>query len=234
MARMRKWGVLTPQAVSDYINFDGDDRLWTYRATDMSMAARQAEGVAYLWNTLAAQDVALLADEVRMGKTFQALGVIAMLWKAKPGARILIMAPNRDICRHWMREYKSFLCQHYRHQDHVVRNGADGGPVNEIAFCPNLPSLVREVERGWGKIFLTTIHSLSGLLKDYTGNNKGAKAAAIAGGLRGELRALLDEQGFDLIIIDEAHSLRNIDGGSQRVQAARAFFGKGEMPLAQK
>jgi hypothetical protein len=234
MARMRKWGMLTPQAVSDYINFNGEDRLWTYRAADVSMAARQAEGVAYLWNTLAAQDVALLADEVGMGKTFQALGVIAMLWQAKPDARILIMAPNRDICRHWMREYKSFLHQHYREQDHVVRNGADGGPVNEMTFCPNLPTLVREVKQGWGRVFLTTIHSLSGLLKDDTGDNKGAKAAAIARGLRGELRELLDEQGFDLIIIDEAHSLRNVHGGSQRVQAARAFFGKGEMPLAKK
>jgi hypothetical protein len=231
---MRKWGRLTPQAVSDYINFDNGDQQWIYRATDVSMAARQAEGVAYLWNTLAEQDVALLADEVGMGKTYQALGVISMLWQAKPNARILIMAPNRDICRHWMREYKAFLQQHYREHDHVVRNGADGGPVHAMAFCPNLLALVEEVKQGWGRVFLTTTHSLSGLLKDYTGNNKGAKAAAIAGGLRGELRRLLDEQGFDLIIIDEAHSLRNVNGGAQKVEAARAFFGKGASPLAQK
>lgn len=231
---MRKWGMLTPQAVSGYINFDGGDRQWTYRAADVSMAARQAEGVAYLWNTLAAQDVALLADEVGMGKTYQALGVIAMLWQAKPDARILIMAPNRDICRHWMREYKAFLQQHYREQDHVVRNSADGGPVNAMAFCPNLPALVAEVKQGWGRVFLTTIHSLSGLLKDDTGSNKSAKAAAIAGGIRDELRELLDDQGFDVVIIDEAHSLRNVNGGSQRVEAARAFFGKGETPLSRK
>jgi hypothetical protein len=227
--------MLTPLTVSDLINFDGGDRQWTYRAADVSMAARQAEGVAYLWNTLAAQDVALLADEVGMGKTYQALGVVAMLWRVKPDARILIMAPNRDICRHWMREYKAFLYQHYREQDHVVRNGADGGPVNEMAFCPNLPALMEKVKQGCGRMFLTTIHSLSGLLKDDAGNNKGAKAAAaIACGLRSELRELLDDQGFDLIIIDEAHSLRNVHGGSQRVQAARAFFGKGDKPLARK
>lgn len=231
---MRKWGMLTPQAVSDYINFDGADQKWTYRAADVSMAARQAEGVAYLWNTLAAQDVALLADEVGMGKTYQALGVITMLWQAKPDARILIMAPNRDICRHWMREYKAFLQQHYREQDHVVRNGADGGPVNAMAFCPNLPALVEEVKQGWGRVFLTTIHALSGLLKDYNGSNKAAKAAAVAGGMRGELRKLLEDQGFDLVIIDEAHSLRNVNGGAQRVEAARAFFGKGETQLARK
>lgn len=234
MPHMRKWGTLTPQAVSEYINFDGADEQWTYCATDVSMAARQAEGVAYLWNMLAAQDVALLADEVGMGKTYQALGVISMLWQAKPNARILIMAPNRDICRHWMREYKAFLKQHYRETDHVVRNGADGGPVNAMAFCPNLHALVDEVKRGWGRVFLTTIHSLSGLVKDETINNKGAKAAAIAGSLRGKLRELLDEHGFDLVIIDEAHSLRNVGGGSQRVEAARAFFGKGDTPLAKK
>jgi hypothetical protein len=231
---MRKWGMLTPQAVSSYINFDGEDQQWTYRAADVSMAARQAEGVAYLWNTLAIQAVALLADEVGMGKTYQALGVIAMLWHAKPDARILIMAPNRDICRHWMREYKAFLQQHYREQDHVVRNGADGGPVHAMAFCPNLPALVEEVKLGWGRVFLTTTHSLSGLLKHDTGNDKGAQAAGIAQGLRGELRRLTEENGFDLVIIDEAHSLRNVNGGSQRVEAARAFFGKGETPLARK
>ena len=231
---MSKWGMLTPDTVSSYINFNGADAAWTYRSEDESMAARQAEGVAYLWNTLDKNEVALLADEVGMGKTYQALGVIAMLWKTKPDAKILIMAPNQDICRHWMREYKAFLLHHYRERDHVVRNGADGGPVNAMALCRNLRILVKEVKRDWGRVFLTTTHSLSGLLGDNPGGDLAAKAAAVARTLRGELKGQLGPDGFDLIIVDEAHALRKSQGKSQRAHAARAFFGKGDDPLGQK
>jgi hypothetical protein len=40
--------------------------------------------------------------------------------------------------------------------------------------------------------------------------------------------------GFDLLVIDEAHYFRNVDGGSQRVAAGKAFFGAPAQPLARK
>jgi len=231
-----KWGALTPEMVSDWINFDRDNKQWQYEAGNaISMAAKQAEGVAYLWNTLSLHKVAVLADEVGMGKTFQALGVISLLWKMKPHAKILVMAPNRDICLHWVREYYEFLESHYREIDHLVRNSADGGPVNNPHLCWNLLSLVESLKNGKGNLFFTTIYALSGLVpQDDKMGDLGKKASNAAAEIHREIKSIIGKDGFDLIVVDEAHYFRNASGGSQRAYAAKEFFGKNIDPLGQK
>jgi hypothetical protein len=231
-----EWGRLLPTTVADAINFDGDNPRWHYEGeASTSMASRQVEGVAYLWNLLSRHGVALLADEVGMGKTFQGLGVAAMLWKMKPDAKVLVMAPNRDICAHWRREYETFVERHVREVDHCVKNGADGGPVQAIHACWNLDELANAVESQAGHLYLTTIYSLSGLVPtSEKGSNNNAKARAAAGKIHQRIKQALGGQGFDLIIVDEAHYFRNRDGDSQRVHAAEAFFGSPEAPLAPK
>lgn len=229
-----EWGGLMPGQVADWINFDRQDAEWHYsKGNPISMPARQAEGVAGLWNTLALHDVALLADEVGMGKTFQALGVMALLWRMNPDARVLVMAPNRDICRHWMREYRAFLRDHYREVDHRVRNAANRGPVHEPRLCGRLDELVAEVESGAGQFYLTTIHSLSGLVQDKDGDVL-KKAELAAQGIHAALKAATGGKGFDLIVVDEAHYLRNAQGHSQRARAAMRFFGDAGSRLGQK
>lgn len=223
-----RWGKLRPETVTDWINFNRGQDDWYYRPGDReSMPAKQTEGVAYLWNLLSDHGVALLADEVGMGKTFQALGVTALLWKMKPDAKVLVMAPNRDICLHWRREFETLVRWHYRPVDHIVKSGVNGMPVPSVEICKSLEGLDAAVNRGVGHLYLTTIHSLSGLLRntDTDGNPAelaAQKAAAIHKSLKSE--HALGESGFDLIIVDEAHYLRNLRGGSQRVAAARAFF----------
>ena len=69
---------VTPYCVSEKMNFDAADPFWRYETGSTSMAAKQAEGVAGLWNLLADQQVALLADEVGMGKTYQAIAVMLL------------------------------------------------------------------------------------------------------------------------------------------------------------
>ncbi|AVP97757.1 hypothetical protein C7S18_11355 [Ahniella affigens] len=231
-----EWGTLDPKRVGGWINFRRDQPDWQYASDGAaSMASRQAEGVAYLWNLLAQQGVALLADEVGMGKTFQALGVAALLWKMKPDARVLVMAPNRDICAHWRREFQAFVEFHYRPVDHCVKNGVDGGPVPAVHTLTRLEDLVAAVEQGAGHLYLTTIHSLSGLVPD---GQKGQDSAAVARNnaqaLHQRIKAALGPDGFDLIIIDEAHYFRNRSGGSQRVAAAEAWFGSAASRLSQK
>lgn len=232
----RDWGALLPKTVADWINFDRSNAYWHYEGQDStSMASRQAEGVAYLWNLLSRHGVALLADEVGMGKTFQALGVAALLWKMKPDAKVLVMAPNRDICAHWRREYHAFVQFHYRPVDHCVKNGVDGGPVQSIQTCSRLDDLATAVEEGAGHLYLTTIHALSGLVpaeKKGSDNVKIAKENARK--IRDRIKVALGEAGFDLIIVDEAHYFRNRDGGSQRVNAAESFFGTPNAHVADK
>lgn len=235
--RNENWGALTPQKVSEWINFDRNNPDWTYKDdTTGAMPERQAEGVAGLWNILATRQVALLADEVGMGKTVQALGVMAMLWKTKPTAKVLVMAPNRDICLHWSREYRAFLRDHYRTVDHLVRNGVDGGPVHEPHFYSHLTDLVGAVASGGGQFFLTTIHSLSNLVPAEKKDKKSVLQIAerAASHLHHSVKKSLGHEGFDLIIIDEAHYFRRADGKSQRAHAARVFFGDATSRIAQK
>lgn len=222
------WGALLPERVADWINFDSSNPDWRYEGREStSMASRQAEGVAYLWNLLSLQDVALLADEVGMGKTFQALGVAALLWRMKPDAKVLVMAPNRDICAHWRREYNAFVKFHYRLMDHCVKNGADGGPVQAVQSCWKLEELAAAVEADAGHLYLTTIHALSGLVpSSEKGKDNAANARKYAQKIHERIKQALGGTGFDLIIVDEAHYFRNRGGDSQRVHAAAAFFGK--------
>ncbi|MFN4289695.1 MAG: DEAD/DEAH box helicase [Permianibacter sp.] len=230
------WGALLPKTVADWINFDRSNPQWHYKGPDStSMASRQAEGVAYLWNLLSRHGVALLADEVGMGKTFQALGVAALLWKMKPDAKVLVMAPNRDICAHWRREYHAFVQFHYRPVDHSVKNGVDGGPVQSIQTCSHLDDLATAVEEGAGHLYLTTIHALSGLVPaNEKGSDNATTARKYARKIHDRIKAVLGVTGFDLIIVDEAHYFRNRDGGSQRVNAAEAFFGASGARLGDK
>lgn len=230
-----QWGILTPEIVSEHINFKRGNE-WTYVATERdSMPDKQAEGVAYLWNLLSTQRLALLADEVGMGKTIQALGVASLLWKLKPNAKVLVMAPNRDICKGWMREFNTFVDLHYRQADHLVKNSVDGGPVPAVHFCQRLSDLASAVESGVGHLYFTTIYSLSGLLSSDEKNSSDKKLSAKRAAAKVRRRILKAlEGGFDLVIVDEAHYLRNRSGNSQRVAAAEGFFGIEKEQLSSK
>lgn len=223
----KDWGAQTPKHVSDRITFDRDNADWTYRKGDNSMPARQAEGVAGLWNKLSRYGAALLADEVGTGKTLQALGVMALLWRMKSDARVLVMAPNRDICRHWEREYRKFVKTHYRESDGVVRGVGNGEPLHPPQLLWRLEELAAAVEEKSHHFFITTIYSLSGLVRgeDDEGVDKLKCAAEVASAIHYRIKQALGEQGFDLVIVDEAHYFRNSEGRSQRAKAAREFFG---------
>lgn len=68
----------------------------------------QTQGVTAICKILQNRQYAYLADEVGMGKTYQAVGVISMLLKEKPDAKILIIAPNRSVQVNWGSEIKNF------------------------------------------------------------------------------------------------------------------------------
>ena len=167
----KQWGGLRPEQVTQWINFDAQDPEWRYViGASPNMASRQTEGVAHLWNLLSNHGVALLADEVGMGKTFQALGVAALLWRMKPDAKVLVMAPNRDICAHWKREFTSFARFHYREADERVKASRTGQPVPVVESYFRLRELAaaiecRSTQASPANLYLTTIHSLSGLVE---------------------------------------------------------------------
>jgi hypothetical protein len=220
---------LRPEQVSQWINFEQGNPQWRYDASGgHGMAARQVEGVAHLWNRLSHERVALLADEVGTGKTFQALGVAALLWRMAPRAKVLVMAPNRDICLHWQRELKAFVKDHYRTSDGRVKAGDE--PVPRVDMRYGLEDLVKAIESRdegdeAGRLYVTSIHSLSGLVDSDVKGNRAAAAQRAAEAFHRRIKQSLGDRGFDLLIVDEAHYFRNTRGGSQRVAAAAGFFG---------
>ena len=93
------------QYVKQVISFAGKESSFKGNNTIPEL---QTQGVTALCKILSNRQYAYLADEVGMGKTYQAIGVISMLLKEKPNAKILIIAPNRSVQSNWISEIKNF------------------------------------------------------------------------------------------------------------------------------
>ena len=93
------------ESVNNIVSFTGKNSSFN---GDTTIPDLQAKGVTALCNILKTRQYAYLADEVGMGKTYQAIGVISMLLKEKPDAKILVIAPNRSVQSNWISEIKNF------------------------------------------------------------------------------------------------------------------------------
>ena len=246
---------VTPESVSSFVNFNFNDPAWQYdRHASISIPKIQAEGAAKLWNLLLDKQIALLADEVGMGKTIQALAVMTVLWRQKPGAKVLLYAPNHNVSQKWMREYKNFIRYNYRQDDNLVKSSLQGQPMRQSVFCENHLELLKQVKKRWPSFIVCKTSSLSGFLSpkitqealdqcDIRITKKVDEQSCDADkarwmahfGLKSNAHvydqlSLDGEPPFDLLIFDEAHYLRrtelgnNISDASNRGIAAHAFF----------
>lgn len=84
-----------------------------------SMVDLQSEGVAALCNILARHHVAYLADEVGLGKTMQALGVVGYFLHRNPSARVLVISPRENVQVGWNKEFERFRAHVWRSQQHI-------------------------------------------------------------------------------------------------------------------
>ena len=66
-------------------------------------------GAVAIHNILERHRVAYLADEVGMGKTYVALGALALFRHFQPDFRALIIAPKENIQQKWMKEFGNFV-----------------------------------------------------------------------------------------------------------------------------
>ncbi len=111
----------------------------------LSMAELQCEGIAALYNILCEHPFAYLADEVGMGKTYQALGLAALLWNEKPDARVLFISPRQNLQVKWLDDYRRFFASNYRRHQGLGDDRATsilfGEPVHRAVLFHNL--------RGW-------------------------------------------------------------------------------------
>lgn len=159
---------ITPEYLTEYINFYDDHRNWHYNRANITgnpnLQETQAEGSAKLWNLLIEKRIALSADEVGMGKTIQGLAVMATLWRQKPNAKVLLYAPNENVAKKWIREYENFIRYHYRVVDNVVKSAIRGMPLREAVYCENHLQLMQFLNARWPSFFVCKTSSLSGFL----------------------------------------------------------------------
>lgn len=219
-------------------------------------AQEQLEGAVALHNILQQHKVAYLADEVGMGKTYVALGVVALFRHFQPHFRVAIISPRENIQRKWMKELKNFILYNVKYDDLRVR-GIGGRPLRQLVACHSLLDFVREATLDQDRDFFLRMTSFSLPLSGRE-NVDPESVKKLRNGLRRYIPWLSDDvfdlrrkqemkdnfaraincalPVFDLVIVDEGHNLKH--GLSQHVASrnrvlALAFGhgeGRGEQP----
>lgn len=203
-------------------------------------ADEQLQGAVAIHNILQKHRVAYLADEVGMGKTYVALGAVALFRHFHPDFRTLVIAPRENIQRKWMKELGNFAKYNVKFTDFRNRT-VDEQPGRPLVACNSLVHLVHEAVVDPRRDFFARLSSFSiGLSDKEKDGGEGYKKlrnrlvdavpwldrAAELLSIRNKAefkdnvaRAVccaLPE--FDLVIVDEGHNLKH---GFDRNVAAR-------------
>lgn len=139
-----------------------------------NLAEQQIRGSVALYNIFQNQDLAYLADEVGMGKTYVALGTIALMRKKKPDLRVLYLLPKNNVRDKWVKDYRSFVEHNYRHDDLIVRS-LERTPAAPSIVCKGLEALIREAATGNNQDIFICASALSFML----GNDKASLKSSL-------------------------------------------------------
>jgi len=192
--------IITPQDILEFVKFNAEDNLWKYDENQKDMYAYQAEGSAGIINRLNNFGLAILSDEVGMGKTFQALAVIAKQFKEKPNSKVLIIAPRYEVLRQWRdEEYNEFRDKH----------------LLDATILPSIDELGE----------LSNFHNGFFSINENTTKSKIIFAKTTSFQLNINItKCKQDIQKFDLIIVDEAHKFRTSNKSVNRNKNATEIF----------
>lgn len=147
-------GPLTAGQLRTFVAFDG--------AAGASVQARvQSEGVAALWHLLRTKGYGYLADEVGMGKTRQAMAVIALQLLEDANAQVVVVCPGQTLQQQWIREWDAFVRTCYRAADDRLRSTVTGQPVLPMMKHERLAEFALALQRGEGRIHLLRYSSFS-------------------------------------------------------------------------
>lgn len=185
------------------------------------VAEAQLTGAVALHNILAREGFAYLADEVGMGKTYVALGAVALMRFNNPALRVAYIAPRENIQEKWTKELRNFSRTNWRSRDQRVRSVQDL-PARDYVRCASLADWARQAVLRPDRDTFLRMHSFSFSLGENWStkreelrrlapfielsgmdlrNKKAFKEAyALA------INALLPT--YDLLVVDEAHNLK--------------------------
>lgn len=89
---------------------------------DGAQSTLQSEGVAALWHCMQKERFAYLADEVGMGKTRQAMAIIALQYLKKPDSRVVVICPKETLQRQWLKEWNTFINDCFQIKDGTLKS----------------------------------------------------------------------------------------------------------------
>lgn len=213
--------------------FERKNQKWRYtpEKEKQTMADIQAKGVDRILEVFRRHKVAYLADEVGMGKTFQALALCVLTLRENPKAKILIFAPRREVANNWVNEYGIFIQEHCKGK---LKNILDKN-FTELKSSHNLFDLIKNIHDNKDSLFLAKTSSFSAVTdkddknraqeaKKWFGEGVDCADGSSMGKAFNSFLRKKNEPYFDLIIIDEAHYLRRYNSDTQRDKVCKEFF----------
>ncbi|WP_339666658.1 DEAD/DEAH box helicase [uncultured Marinobacter sp.] len=210
----------------------------------------QLKGAVALYNMINADRLGLgyLADEVGMGKTYIALGVVALMRYFNPTLRVLYICPSANVQDKWLREHASFIDRNVCTASYRVRT-PEGKPAAPVAKCDSLEELIRTAASGFYADFFVRNGSFSFGLKKADGENdqeaikswnaqrnklqemvpafKLSSENPTHWGVKEEFARALNYvlPTFDLVVIDEAHNFKHNFDSSDRNRVLSQVLG---------
>ena len=233
--------------VESVVNFAGKNTNVFGEDSRNEIPLLQSRGVTALCKILSTRKYAYLADEVGMGKTYQALGVIAMLINERPSAKILVITPGKNVQDNWEREINRFkdknlivsmkyrLASYDRPKDFMeeIVGENDLFKNNNIfllrlsSFSSVAANIVGNEARKEGRIRRKELEdAIYDVFTGYQplGFSKKEYDTSQAGCVCGWIFNRFNEMPkFDLVIIDEAQNIRNDNNATQFLDAWLGF-----------
>ena len=203
----------------------------------------QIKGAVALHNMIANPEVGIgyAADEVGMGKTYVALGVIALLRYFNPSLKVLYICPSRNVQEKWyLKEFPTFVRNVVKVSHYRVRT-LHGRSASPRINCNNMPELLNAASSGyWADVFVRmSVFSLP-LTNDETQWQAKLQAlqrivpAVDISGQDISKQSVKDQYAvtlnrvlptFDLVVIDEAHNFKHDFESSDRNRVLSAILG---------
>jgi hypothetical protein len=147
--------------IHEYIDFDGAGE-----SEQSDTAKLQSMGVAALWHRIQEDNFAYLADEVGMGKTRQAMGVIATQFLRKPDSRVVIICPGKPLQDQWKSEWHTFIScclrENEKHKgDGVLKSALDSRVKQPLALHNRLSEFANSLLLDEDRLHLLRYSSFS-------------------------------------------------------------------------